>query len=404
MINKLRIRFVIIATIAMALVFAILTGGVNLIRYKELLQTTDARLATIASRDTGTICGTWFDKVTKADVQKIVVSGYFSVTIDATGDIRIADISDMYPLDADTVKGYVSEIMLSSRSGFVDDYRYLAVRDDHGTKIVFYDCSQALKEFREWRNISIMIADTGLLLAFVVIDLLSELIVKPVSESYEQHKSFITNASHEIKTPLAIINADAALLEDALGQESEWAEDIRLQIKNLTDLTNDLVLLSKIMEKHNRIHKQETNLTELVKESAVSFRAQAIAEDKRYDCDIEEDIKINTDRSMVRQIMSILLDNAMKYSSRQVEVRLFRGEKTAEITVRNDTSSEVTEEDLLHMFDRFYRSDMSRSSGKSGHGLGLSIAKAACDNIGGKITAYKEGKDHLCLAVTIPVR
>ena len=158
------------------------------------------------------------------------------------------------------------------------------------------------------------------------------------------------------------------------------------------------------MEKHNRIHKQETDLTELVKESAVSFRAQAIAEDKRYDCDIEEDIRINTDRSMVRQIMSILLDNAMKYSSKQVEVRLFRGEKTAEITVRNDTSSEVTEEDLLHMFDRFYRSDMSRSSGKSGHGLGLSIAKAACDNIGGKITAYKEGKDHLCLAVTIPVR
>ena len=404
MINKIRFRFVIISTLCLAIVFALLIGGINLVRYGQMLDTVDSRLETIASADTGIICGTWYDQVTREGMQKIVVSSYFSVIIDQTGDIHIADIGKLYPLDPAKVKGYVSDILLSSKSGFADDYRYLAVKSDKGTKIVFYDCSEALSEFRTWRNTSIMIADSALLLAFVVLDLMSEFIVKPVSESYEKHKSFITNASHEIKTPLAIINADTALLEESLGEESEWAEDIRKQIKNLTDLTNDLVLLSKIVEKHNKIERQETDLTELIREAASSFRAQAVAEDKRYDFDLEEDIKINTDKSMVRQIMSILLDNAMKYSERQVEVSLRRTEKTAEITVTNDTSTEVTEEDLLHMFDRFYRSDMSRSSGKSGHGLGLSIAKAACDNIGGKISARKEGEDFLTLAVSIPCR
>ena len=404
MINRLRLRFVIIATISMALVFALLIGGINLVRYEGMLKDIDGRLATIASRGSETISGTWFDKISEGDVQKVTASRYFLVTVDPEGDTSVPDIRDLYPLDEDRIKGYVPEILMSSGSGFVEDLRYMVIRGEGSTKIVFYDCSESLREFRSWRNTSMLIADSALLLAFVVIDLMSEVIVRPVSRSYEEHKSFITNASHEIKTPLAIIGADTELLEESLGEESEWAEDIRLQIRNLTDLTNDLVLLSRIMEKHNRIVREETDLTGLIRETASSFRAQAISQDKRYGCLLEEGIRICTDRSMVRQIMSILLDNAMKYSDREIEVTLTRDEKTAQITVSNDTSEEVSDEDILHMFDRFYRSDISRSSGKPGHGLGLSIARAACDNIGGKISARKEDKDRISLAVTIPFR
>ena len=404
MINRLRLRFVIIATISMALVFALLIGGINLVRYEGMLKDIDGRLATIASRGSETISGTWFDKISEGGVQKVTASRYFSVTVDPEGDTSVPDIRDLYPLDEDSIKGYVPEILMSSGSGFVEDLRYMVIRGDGSTKIVFYDCSESLREFRSWRNTSMLIADSALLLAFVVIDLMSELIVRPVSRSYEEHKSFITNASHEIKTPLAIIGADTELLEESLGEESEWAEDIRLQIRNLTDLTNDLVLLSRIMEKHNRIVREETDLTGLIRETASSFRAQAIALDKRYGCLLEEGIRICTDRSMVRQIMSILLDNAMKYSDREIEVTLTRDDKIAQITVSNDTSEEVSEDDILHMFDRFYRSDISRSSGKPGHGLGLSIARAACDNIGGKISARKEDKDRIRLDVTIPFR
>ena len=135
----------------------------------------------------------------------------------------MADIGDLYPLDHAKVRSFIPEILLSSKSGFAEDYRYLKVKGEYETKIFFYDCSEALQEFRTWRDISIMIADSALLLAFVVLDLMSEIIVKPVSESYEKHKSFITNASHEIKTPLAIINADTTLLEESLGEESECA-------------------------------------------------------------------------------------------------------------------------------------------------------------------------------------
>ena len=404
MINNLRLRFVIISTLSMAIVFALVISGINLIRYDRMLRTIDGRLETIASRNSEMISGTWLEQITGADMQKIVASRYFSVSIDPQGDIKIADIKDLYPLDEDAVTGFVSGILLGSRSGFIRDYRYLVVKSGGGTKVFFYDCSEALREFRSWRDTSILIADSALLLAFVVIELLSEQIVKPVSRRYEEHKSFITDAGHEIKTPLAIIGADTALLEDALGEESEWGDDIRLQIKNLTELTDSLVLLSEIEEKHNRTEKQDSDLTSIIKEAFVSFRSRAIAEDKRYDCRLEEDIRIDTDRSMIRRIMSILLDNAMKYSDKEVEVILKRREKDVSIVVRNDNASEVSGNDILHMFDRFYRADISRSEGKSGHGLGLSIARAACDNIGGRITARKDGEDHICLEVTIPVR
>ena len=404
MINNLRFRFVIISTLSMAIVFVLVISGINLIRYDRMLRTIDGRLETIASRNSEMISGTWLEQITGTDMQTIVASRYFSVSIDPQGDIKIADIKDLYPLDEDTVTGFVSGILLGSRSGFVRDYRYLVVKSGSGTKVFFYDCSEALHEFRSWRDTSILIADSALLLAFVVIELLSEQIVKPVSRRYEEHKSFIADAGHEIKTPLAIIGADTALLEDALGEESEWGDDIRLQIKNLTELTDSLVLLSEIEERHKRSEKQDSDLTAIIKEAFISFRSRAIAEDKRYDCRLEEDIRIDTDGSLIRRIMSILLDNAMKYSDKEVEVILKRCEKDVSIVVRNDNASEVSGNDILHMFDRFYRADISRSEGKSGHGLGLSIARAACDNIGGRITARKDGEDHICLEVTIPVR
>lgn len=404
MINNLRLRFVILSTLSMALVFAVLIGGINIVRYRAMIDKIDSRLESIASQNDAVIFGTWFDQTAEAGMQKIVVSRYFSVLVRNDGDITLADNGGFYPLDREEIKNYAYEILVGPKTGFADNLRYLAVKEDHGTKIVFYDCSEALKEFRSFRDMSIIISDSGLLLGFVVIDLLSEFIIRPVSESYEKHKSFITNAGHEIKTPLAIINADAALLEESLGEESEWAEDIRKQIKKLTDLTDDLVLLSKIVERHGNIEKKETDLSSLVEDSVISFKARAVAGNKEYACDIEDDIKINTDKTMVRQIMSVLLDNAMKYSRKKIDVKLKMEEKAALITVTNDTSTEVTEEDLMHMFDRFYRSDMSRSSGTSGHGLGLSIAKAACDNIGGRITARKAGDDVLTLAVTIPVK
>lgn len=404
MINNLRLRFVIISTLSMALVFALLIGGINLIRYERMLRVIDGRLETIAARNSGMISGTWLEKITEDGMQKIVASGYFSVSVDSAGNISIADGMDLYPVDTDSLEDFVSKILLGPGSGFMEDYRYLIVRNGNETKIFFYDCSQDLREFRQWRDTCILIADSALLLACVMIDLLSELIVKPVSKRYEEHKSFITDAGHEIKTPLAIISADTALLEEALGEESEWGDDIRLQIRNLTKLTDDLVLLSEIEEKQGRTKKRDSDLTGIIKEAFNSFRSWAIAENKRYDCSLEEDIRIDTDRNMIRRIMSILLDNAMKYSSKEVEVILKRCEKDVRIVVRNDNASEVSENDILHMFDRFYRADISRIEGKSGHGLGLSIARAACDNIGGRITARKDGEDHICLEVMIPLR
>ncbi|MBR6483828.1 MAG: HAMP domain-containing histidine kinase [Clostridiales bacterium] len=420
MIKRLRIRFTVLAMVSMLIVLTILIGGINIINYRNIITDADGILIEL-SRNNGAFAlrDEPDPQMPSPDMPAPDVNGppeafgelafssrYFSVLFDSNGNITETDTRSIFMVDEQSAEDYAEKVIKSGKTkGFSDHFRYLVSKEGDNTRVIFYDCSRSLDSFRNFRNTSIIISAVGMLLVFALIRMLSGLITKPAAESYEKQKRFITDAGHEIKTPLAIINTDTDVLETVVGEDNEWTADIKKQIKNLTSLTEDLVYLSRMEEPGSGSVKQETDLSSLVIEISGEFRSRAVTENKSYGSDIEEDITLTTSKNSIKRICSILLDNAMKYSPEggKVDIALKKSDKNAVLTVSNELKEKLTDEDIKHLFDRFYRADSSRNSETGGHGLGLSIARAETESIRGKISASKEGNT-LTFTVRIPFR
>jgi len=254
---------------------------------------------------------------------------------------------------------------------------------------VFYDCGRSLDNAGSFLRTSIVISVLGLVIVFVLIALTSKVVVKPAAEAYEKQKRFITDAGHELKTPLAVINADVEVLGMENG-DNEWIEDIRKQTQRLTDLTQRLIYLAKTEEGSKKsITKIDFPLSDCVAEMTESFRGLAKASGRSIDSDIKPGIILNGDQKAIEELISVVMDNAVKYSPEgsSVKVSLAKSGSKVIFKVYNDTEEPVAKEEAELMFDRFYRADKSRNSGTGGYGIGLSIAKSIVEVHGGKIYA-----------------
>ena len=237
----------------------------------------------------------------------------------------------------------------------------------------------------------------------ILLLLLSKRIVRPVAESYETQKQFITDAGHELKTPLTIIGADADLAEMECG-ENQWIQDIRRQTQRLTELTQDLIYLSRMEEEGLSLQSIDFPLSDVAEEMAHSFLPLAQNQGKRLEIAVQPMLSFRGDEKSIRQLCSILLDNALKYSPQEGEL-LFRLEKQGKnilLSVSNTTSQPIKKEELCHLFDRFYRTDPSRNSQTGGYGLGLSIARSIVTAHKGKIRAESPQESVLTIQVTLP--
>lgn len=247
------------------------------------------------------------------------------------------------------------------------------------------------------------IALGGLAAVLILLLLLSKRIVRPVAESYEKQKQFITDAGHELKTPLTIIGADADLAEMECG-ENQWIQDIRRQTQRLTELTQDLIYLSRVEEEGLSLQSIDFPLSDVAEEMAHSFLPLAQNQGKRLEIAVQPMLSFRGDEKSIRQPCSILLDNALKYSPQEGEL-LFRLEKQGKnilLSVSNTTSQPIKKEELCHLFDRFYRTDPSRNSQTGGYGLGLSIARSIVTAHKGKIRAESPQESVLTIQVTLP--
>lgn len=237
----------------------------------------------------------------------------------------------------------------------------------------------------------------------ILLLLLSKRIVRPVAESYEKQKQFITDAGHELKTPLTIIGADADLAEMECG-ENQWIQDIRRQTQRLTELTQDLIYLSRMEEEGLSLQSIDFPLSDVAEEMAHSFLPLAQNQGKRLEIAVQPMLSFRGDEKSIRQLCSILLDNALKYSPQEGEL-LFRLEKQGKnilLSVSNTTSQPIKKEELCHLFDRFYRTDPSHNSQTGGYGLGLSIARSIVTAHKGKIRAESPQESVLTIQVTLP--
>ena len=228
-------------------------------------------------------------------------------------------------------------------------------------------------------------------------------IVKPFLEAYQKQKQFITNAGHELKTPLTIIDADLEILQMDFG-ENEWIEDIKGQSKRLADLTNQLILLSRMEEGEMQFQMIEFPFSDRVEETVLSFQNVAKTKNQSFHTQIEPMLSLIGDEKSLGQLVTILLENAVKYTPEHghISVTLEKQKNTLCLQVYN-TVDFIAKEKLAHLFDRFYRTDESRNSQTGGYGLGLSIAQAIVKAHNGKISASTKDEKSLLITVSLPI-
>lgn len=274
--------------------------------------------------------------------------------------------------------------------GLVGSYRYRKeYKDGQVRSIIFLDCKENQSFYHLAVTITITVSTLLTCLITVIFAIASKRAVRPFEINSNRQKQFITDASHELKTPLAIISANAEVLQYK-GDGNEWTQNIIDQTKHMGKLINQLLVLAKLDEVQEKSEKQEVDLKQLLEETIEPFEEVATQKKVTLKLHLEEGVTIRVNREQIAQLVSILTENAAKYvnDGGKIVWRLTKTQHGAVLVVKNTTEKELP--DTKRMFDRFYRSDSSRSSKTGGQGIGLSIAKKIVDSHKGSITAKAE--------------
>ena len=225
------------------------------------------------------------------------------------------------------------------------------------------------------------------LMTYMLLRLFSRRAIDPVVRSAEQQKQFITDAGHELKTPLTVITTCLSVLEMETGK-NKWIDKIQAQTDKMRDLVNDLVTLSRMDEERPPVIMADFDISAAVAETAESFADSAQAAGLTLEQNIESGLSYHGDEAQIRQLCSILLDNAMKYALASAPVMIgLKKEKSGIVLRCSNACAVLPQEELNKLFDRFYRPDKSRSSETGGFGIGLSIARSIAQAHKGTIKA-----------------
>lgn len=434
MIKKLKTRFIVLAMVSLTVLLSVIVVGMNIINYDKVVSDADTRIEVLEQnavrimledmlnpfrdfnadfdddRFTFGRRGPGDHSISRDEAEE---SRFFMVSVDENGEVLETYTDRIYAVDSTDAAGYAEKALASGKEkGFVGDLRYSVSDSTSGSMITFLDCGRTLGSFRAFLRASILMSLIGLIAVFFVILYFAGRIVRPVAESYEKQKRFITDAGHEIKTPLAIIKANIDLMDMELdnkrinkGELRENLGDINDQVDRLTGLTNDLVYLSRMEEAEDSLVMTDVPLSDIVTDTAKSFEPLAEEHGKAISTDIEELITVKGSTKELEKLLSILIENAIKYSTPpEISVALRKEGKNAVLEVSNDTENELTNEQLSHVFERFYRMDSSRNSQTGGHGIGLSMANAIVNAHGGHISARTTNGHDFIVTATFPLQ
>lgn len=332
-------------------------------------------------------------------------SRYFSVLLTANSNVIQVETSRIARINTASAIAYAREVVSDGEDrGLIHQFRYIVTYEGEAVRITFLDCESRLDSFYDFMYSSIIMAVVGYVIVFCIIAFFAGRIIRPISESYEKQKQFITDAGHEIKTPLTIINANVDVLEMELGT-NECLEDMKQQTKRLTALTNDLVLLARMEESGDALQMIDFPVSDVVSEVVSSFKVLAQTQNQEFRCSIQPMLTMKGNTKTMEQLISILMDNAVKYCPEKgvIAINFEKRGRALHLTVSNTTEAEMQQESLNHVFDRFYRTDASRNSETGGHGIGLSVAKAIVTAHSGKIYASTGNAPSFVITVILPV-
>lgn len=457
MIKRLRRKFVLIAVASVAAVLAVIIGGINVANYLAVCDGADDRLEALADAggtlapmrgevpagepgalapgpgwadledsdddDEGDVDDIDWDDLDLDDAMPGRMPGarpedspefafetrYFTATFDDAGAVAGVDVSAIAAVDSQTAAALAQRVADGPEHGWYGDYRYL-VTDVSGSKMaLFLDASRDVESARTFALASVVASLLGLAGVTALLVPLSAYAVRPVAESQERQRRFVTDASHELKTPLAIISSSVDVMEIESG-ESEWTRSVRNQVGRLTDLTGKLVSLAKADEGATAMNVSDFDLTATADSVLEDFRPEALAMSKAIRADVAPGLTCHGDQALVRQAMSLMVDNALKHSAEGsdvlVEVTGADGARQGRGRARFSTTNAIEPGTLApgahpELFDRFTRADEARSS-SGGHGIGLAVVRAIAEAHDGDATA-QVSPDGTSITITLRV-
>ena len=412
MIYRLQKRFILICTVSVLTVIALVFGVILVLNISSMNRNMDM-LADRVSEGGGRFPGSMEekpqpDKMPPPNAQDFEFitpetpfsTRHFTVFFDKNGEVEKTHTESIYAVTEDVAIEYAEKVLDGKDArGWIDNYRYKIFATDMGTGVVFVDGSMSRSSLMQSMTIAGFVLLGCAALVLILIFLLSKKAVKPIAESYEKQKQFITDANHELKTPLTLIMANVEIAELELGK-NEWLDDIRSEGHRMTELVNQLVALSRMDEEGQPLNITEVALGELVADTVSEFEPLAKERGKSLTASIDKEITYLGDEAHLQRLVGILMDNAIKYCDNggEISVTLHRGRRIV-LTVEN-TYAAVGEIELNRLFDRFYRADKARKF-TGGYGVGLSMAKAIVENHKGEISAYKKNGTHIGFKVVL---
>lgn len=381
MIKKLRIKLILLTMISVILVLGVMMSGIIISNYASTTRDVDMILdrlienggnfdpdkAPFPEGETEDEIHNRFPRSMGRETFYETRFFYVEFRQNDTTVVNVANVS----IDEEEALNLANKVNNKER-GYLDNYRYRVVNTFDKKIIYFIDAETRLEQLSTFRNLSLLISFLVILLIFTVIFLLSKKIVKPISDAYERQKRFITNAAHELKTPLTIISANNEMIEIS-GGESELTDGINRQIIRMNNMVKNLSTLSKIDEEFN-VKRLSFDLVETLDDVIEQFKESFEASKKTINKYYENEYKYSGDEGLFRQLFNILLDNALKYSKSKLDVKITTSGKKIIISFIND-ASKIDIGNLDKCFERFYRFDETRASSIDGSGIGLSIAK-----------------------------
>lgn len=325
---------------------------------------------------------------------------YFAVTVDASHRVTVVNDNNVYQVNSTKIKSITRKALSDHQdSGSVDvgrnQYAYRVAKNSVGqTMVVFLNETLIYNRFWLLFRVAVVLGIGSLIVFAVVLILVSGRAIKPIVDNYHKQQEFITNAGHELKTPVAVISANTEM-EEMLGNNSEWNESTKEQVEKLTKLINRLISMARAGET-GEITLSKVDFSKLVEDATQDFKSVMKQNHYVYQVSIRQGLNVVAEKHSLNEVINILLDNARKYCDPNGKVRVELSKsalsKNAVLRVSN-TYKEGKNEDYNHFFDRFYREDESHNSKKGGFGIGLSMARELVEAFHGRISVSHKGDD-----------
>ncbi len=391
MLTRLRIQFIFLSMAVVITMqgFIVYTSVRN--TYNKMISKSDHLVSSI-----------YINVLNKKPIK--VDARYFYITFDKNNNPKIINVDNIPDISKEEALELYNEALSTGETdGFYNGYRYCIYENKMRPIAVFVLRSNMIDDVKKTAVSLIEASCAGLAVMLLILIFASKLIVMPIAKAHRKQKEFITSASHELKTPITVIRADADILQMD-NPDNEWIEDIKKQAENLTSMTNSLVSLARMDERNGHIKRVAFPVSDLAQEAVRSYNALALDSGKHFTYDITPDLTCCGDASSVRQLFTILLDNAFKYSSGKgnIDFKLSSSGSYIVLIVSNDVDN-IDKNLTDRMFDRFYRAD-STSAKITGYGLGLSIAKAIVSEHNGSIKAKMSGPHRIIIKAQLHIK